>query len=80
MDDKDVIDRINGLAHEEHELFDKESRGEASARERARLHEIEVQLDQLYDLLHQRRARRNAGMDPNDVQIRDPRTVEGYVE
>lgn len=80
MDDKDVIDRINGLAHEEHELFDKESRGEASARERARLHEIEVQLDQLYDLLHQRRARRNAGMDPNDVQIRDPRTVEGYVD
>ena len=39
MDDKDVIDRINGLAHEEHELFDKESRGEASARERARLHD-----------------------------------------
>jgi hypothetical protein len=79
MDDKDVIDRINGLAHEEHELFEKESRGEASTRERARLHEIEVQLAQLYDLLHQRRARRNAGMDPEDVQIRDPRTVEGYV-
>ena len=51
MDDKDVIDRINGLAHEEHELFEKESRGEASSRERARMHEIEVQLDQLYDLL-----------------------------
>ncbi len=80
MDDKDVIDRINGLAHDEHELFEKESRGEASTRERARLHEIEVQLDQLYDLLHQRRARRNAGMDPEDVQIRDPRTVEGYVD
>lgn len=80
MDDKDVIDRINGLAHEEHELFDKESRGEASSRERTRLHEIEVQLDQLYDLLHQRRARRNAGMDPDDVEIRDPRTVEGYVD
>lgn len=80
MDDKDVIDRINGLAHEEHELFDKESRGEASSRERARLHEIEGQLDQLYDLLHQRRARRNAGMDPDDVEIRDPSTVEGYVD
>lgn len=80
MDDKDVIDRINGLAHEEHELFDKESRGEASGRERARLHEIEVQLDQLYDLLHHRRARRNAGMEPDDEQIPDPRTVEGYVD
>ena len=64
----------------EHELFDKESRGEASSRERARLHEIEVQLDQLYDLLHQRRARRNAGMDPDEVEIRDPGTVEGYVD
>ena len=80
MDDQDVIDRINQLANEEHDLFAKESRGEANSRERARLREIEVQLDQLYDLLHQRRARRNAGLDPEEVQIRDPQTVEGYVD
>ncbi len=79
MDDQDVIDRIEALAHEEHELFDRESRGEASAAERARLKEIEVQLDQLYDLLRQRRARRAAGLDPDDAVPRDPDTVEGYV-
>jgi Protein of unknown function (DUF2630) len=79
VDDKDVIERIEGLAHEEHELFDKESRGEASTRERERLKEIEVQLDQLYDLLRQRRARRAAGLDPDGALARDADTVEGYV-
>ena len=77
-DDQDVIDRIEGLAHEEHELFEKESRGEASNAERSRLGEIEVQLDQCYDLLRQRRARRNAGLDPDAAAVRDERTVEGY--
>ena len=77
--DQDVIDRIEGLAHEEHALYEKESRGEASTRERERLKEIEVQLDQCYDLLRQRRARRNAGLDPDDASARDASTVEGYL-
>jgi len=76
--DQDVIDRIESLAHEEHELFEKESRGEASNGERSRLEEIQVQLDQCYDLLRQRRARRNAGLDPEAAAPRDPATVEGY--
>lgn len=79
VDDKDVIERIEALAHEEHELFGKESRGEASTRERERLKEIEIQLDQLYDLLRQRRARRAAGLDPDGALARDADTVEGYV-
>jgi Protein of unknown function (DUF2630) len=79
MTDEDVIERINELAHEEHALFDKESRGEASRAERERLQEIGVQLDQCYDLLHQRRARRAAGLDPEDATVRDEGTVEGYV-
>ena len=79
MADEDVIAQINALASEEHELFGKESRGEASTPERARLKEIEVQLDQCYDLLHQRRARRAAGLDPDDARVRDAGTVEGYV-
>jgi uncharacterized protein DUF2630 len=77
--DADVIDRIEGLAHEEHALFEKESRGEASSRERSRLKEIEVQLDQCYDLLRQRRARRAAGLDPEGAAVRDESTVEGYL-
>ena len=78
MDDKDLIDRINSLAHEEHALFEKESRGEAGAGDRERLRQLEVTLDQCWDLLHQRRALRNAGMNPDDATVRDETTVEGY--
>jgi len=77
--DKDVLDHINGLANEEHGLFEKESRGEATRADRERLKEIGVQLDQCWDLLHQRRALRDAGMDPTEADERDERTVEGYI-
>ena len=79
MADEDIITRINDLAHEEHQLFEKESEGRASTKERERLKEIEVQLDQCWDLLHQRRARRSAGMDPDQAAVRPETTVEGYV-
>ena len=78
MEDLDVIERINRLAHEEHEIFGRESRGEASEEERQRLKRLEVTLDQCWDLLHQRRARRDAGLDPREAVVRDPETVEGY--
>lgn len=64
-EDRDVIEHIEQLAHEEHALFEKESRGEASTRERARLKEIEGELEAAYDLLRARRARRAAGLDPD---------------
>ena len=80
MEDKDVIDRINELAHEEHTLFEKASTDEGiSSGEHDRLKFLEVQLDQCWDLLHQRRARRNAGLDPDEANVRDATTVEGYV-
>ena len=79
MDDQDVIDRINTLASEEHELLGKESAGEASEADRERMKRLEVTLDQCWDLLHQRRARRAAGMDPDQATVRDEKTVEGYV-
>jgi uncharacterized protein DUF2630 len=63
-EDKDLIEHIEQLAHEEHELFDKESRAEASTKERTRLKEIEGELEASYDLLRARRARRSAGLDP----------------
>jgi len=78
-DDKDVLDDINELAREEHELFQKESRGEATESDKERLKDVGVKLDQCWDLLHQRRARRSAGMDPDEAGVRDERTVEGYV-
>jgi hypothetical protein len=64
-EDQDLISRIEQLAHEEHALFEKESRAEASTRERARLKEIEAELEAAYDLLRARRARRAAGLDPD---------------
>ncbi|HEX9410435.1 MAG TPA: DUF2630 family protein [Actinomycetota bacterium] len=79
MEDQRVIDRINELAHEEHELFQKESGGQATDADRERLSRLQVTLDQCWDLLHQRRARRAAGMDPAQAQVRDEKTVEGYV-
>jgi len=80
MADEDIITSINDLAHEEHQLFEKESEGRASTKERERLKEIQVQLDQCWDLLHQRRARRSAGLDPDQAAVRPETTVEGYVD
>jgi len=80
MADEDVLSSINELANEEHELFQRESRGEASDADRARLHDLEIRLDQCWDLLHQRRARRAAGMDPDDAEVRPESVVEGYVQ
>lgn len=79
MKDQEVIDRINELAHEEHELFEREARGEVTEADRERMQRLEVTLDQCWDLLHQRRARRSAGLDPDEAKVRDERTVEGYV-
>jgi hypothetical protein len=79
MEDQQVIERINELAHEEKELFDREARGQVSEAERTRLRRVEVTLDQCWDLLRQRRARRAAGLDPDEARVRDERTVEGYL-
>lgn len=79
MDDSDVLSRINRLAHEEHELWDRESRQDISDEDRQRLQELQVTLDQCWDLLHQRRARRAAGFNPDDATVRDASTVEGYM-
>ena len=79
MDDQQIIDRINDLAREEHQLFTRESEGSVTPQERERLRRIEVTLDQAWDLLHQRRALRNAGSDPDEAEMRDEKTVEGYL-
>ena len=79
MDDANVLARISELADEEHRIFGKEGRDEANDADRQRLQEIGVTLDQCWDLLHQRRAKRGAGMDPGEAEVRDPKTVEGYV-
>jgi Protein of unknown function (DUF2630) len=79
VEDKTVFHNINKLAKEEHEIWQKESRGEATDADRERLRQLQVVLDQCWDLLHQRQARRAAGLDPADAKVRDEKTVEGYI-
>src|SRR2546427_6763626 len=64
MDDHEVLGRINELAREEHELFERESHGKVTDADRDRLRRLQVTLDQCWDLLRQRRARRAAGGGP----------------
>jgi hypothetical protein len=79
MDDGRIMNKIDELAREEHELFDKESHGKASDAERERLKRLQVTLDQCWDLLRQRRARRAAGQNPDEAQVRDEKIVENYI-
>jgi hypothetical protein len=78
MDDQQVLDRIEKLAQEEKELLHRHEGEPLGDDEHARLQELEVQLDKAYDFLHQRRALRQAGKDPDDASMRDGGTVESY--
>ncbi len=79
MDDRTIHERINGLAREEEDLWARAAaEGGISDDERARLHALQVQLDQAYDLLRQRDAKRSAGVDPDEAQVRPPEVVENY--
>jgi hypothetical protein len=77
-DDRSVFERINALAREEHELWERESSGEVTDADRKLLEQLQVLLDQCWDLLHQRRALRSAGLDPDSAEVRDPKIVERY--
>src|SRR2546428_2911030 len=79
MEDRTLFDAINELTREEHEIWAKESHGQATDAERDRLRRLGVTLDQCWDLLHQRRARRAAGLNPDDAKVRDEKTVEGSI-
>jgi len=78
MDDHDLIERISRLVNEEHDLEAHTPAGGASEEETRRLRQLEVQLDQCWDLLRQRRARRDAGENPDRASSRPASTVEGY--
>ena len=77
MDEKDILSRINALVDEEHKL--RES-GEHTEDQRARINELEAHLDQCWDLLRQRRAKRQYGEDPDEAQPRPEPQVEGYLQ
>lgn len=78
MDDVEIVRRISELADEEHQLERSHAGTGLSGEELDRLRSVEVALDQCWDLLRQRRARRSAGQDPDDASVRPEDTVEGY--
>jgi hypothetical protein len=78
MNDDDVLHRIHSLVEEEHELRSRHHDEPLADDEKSRLDDLEVALDQCWDLLRQRRAKRSAGLDPDDAQVRPEGTVEGY--
>jgi len=78
MDDSQIHGSIEQLVAEEHELWDRESAGNASKDDRQRLREIKISLDQCWDLLRQRRALREFGLDADTAAPRSPDVVEHY--
>jgi hypothetical protein len=73
--DQSVLKHIKELADEEHALYEK---GNLSDEERDRLKALNVALDQYWDLLRQRRAKREFGENPDDAEVRRPGIVENY--
>ena len=79
MEDKEILSRIDELIQTEHELRTRLADGKlSSTEERARLRESEEALDQCWDLLRQRRARREYGEDPGAADVRPVSEVENY--
>ncbi len=77
MDEKDLLSRIHALVDEEHTLREN---GEHTEDQRARIRELEVQLDQCWDLLRQRRAKSQYGENPDEAEPRPERQVESYLQ
>ena len=78
MADDQIHGRIEQLVSEEHELWQREAEGGATADDRRRLESLKVSLDQCWDLLRQRRALREAGRDTEAARVRESDVVEGY--
>ena len=79
-DDKSILAHINDLVAQEHELRSRHVGDGLDDAERDRLHQIEVELDQTWDLLRQRRARAQYGDDPDNAETRDAAEVETYLQ
>ena len=74
-EDQLVLKYIQQLAAEEHRLYEQ---GILPKVDRKRLAQIQVELDQCWDLLRQRRALRDVGLDPDEAEVRPPQVVENY--
>ena len=73
--DQSILKKIEGLVHEEQRLYGK---GELADHDQVRLEAIKIELDQCWDLLRQRDARREFGQNPDEAKVRPPSVVERY--
>ncbi len=73
--DENILGKISSLVHEEQSLY---GQSDLSDHDQVRLEKIQVELDQCWDLLRQRRALREAGRDAGQADIRRPEVVESY--
>jgi hypothetical protein len=78
MDDSNVQAHIEALVAEEHKLLESAAGGGVNQDQHARLEQVRVELDRYWDLLRQRRAREEFGLDPDFVELRDDATVENF--
>ena len=77
--DTRIQEQIESLVKEEHDLLESGGRQEGlSASQHQRLQAVKVELDRYWDLLRQRRAHEEFGLDPENTSARDAETVEGY--
>jgi Protein of unknown function (DUF2630) len=75
MQDNNVTKHIESLVNEEHRLFGKQ---DMKPEESSRLKAIQVELDRCWDLLRQRRAKREFGENPDEAHVRGANVVEKY--
>jgi len=81
LDDKEILARIGDLIRTEHSLRSRLAAGDlTSNEEQAALRSAEEALDQCWDLLRQRRARREFGEDENSAEARPTSEVEEYLQ
>ena len=73
--DHSILKKIEGLVHEEQHLYGKSDLADP---DQLRLEAIKIELDQCWDLLRQRDARREFGQDPNEAKVRPPSIIERY--
>jgi len=78
MDDQELLTRISKLVAEERDLEESHIGTRATAEQEQRLQAVHVALDQAWDLLRQRRARREFDQDTSVTSARPPEIVEGY--
>jgi hypothetical protein len=81
MDDRQILDEIKRIVDREHQLRSEVEQGQIDPEiERRELSRLDGALDQCWDLLRQREARRDANQDEADATVRPVSQVESYLQ